>query len=70
MAQKLARLTHKIAIQPHLMAESCTVCSFRSMWSVRKLFDTPSYTCSCRKKNKYCLAQHMAGVCLISYFKG
>jgi len=27
MAAKLTRLTHKIAIQLHLMAESCTACS-------------------------------------------
>jgi hypothetical protein len=30
MAAKLTRLTHKIAIQLHLVAESCTICSFRS----------------------------------------
>jgi hypothetical protein len=30
MAVKLTRLTHKIAIQLHLMAESCTICSSRS----------------------------------------
>jgi hypothetical protein len=30
MAAKLARLTHKIAIQLHLVAESCTICSSRS----------------------------------------
>jgi hypothetical protein len=27
MAAQLTRLTHKIAIQLHLMAESCTICS-------------------------------------------
>jgi steroid 5-alpha reductase family enzyme len=43
MAAELARLTHKIAIQPHLMAESCTICSSRSRRPVRKLLDTPSY---------------------------
>jgi len=43
MAAKLTRLTHKIAIQPHIVAESCTICSFRSRWPVRKLLDTPSY---------------------------
>jgi hypothetical protein len=26
MAAKLTRLTHKIAIQLHLVAESCTIC--------------------------------------------
>jgi hypothetical protein len=30
MAAKLVRLTHKIAIQLHLVAESCTICSSRS----------------------------------------
>jgi hypothetical protein len=43
MAAKLTRLTHKIAIQLHLMSESCTICSFRSRRPVRKLSDTPSY---------------------------
>jgi len=27
MAAKLTRLTHKIAMQLHLLAESCTICS-------------------------------------------
>jgi hypothetical protein len=35
--------THKIAIQLHLVAESCTICSRRSRQPVRKLLDTPSY---------------------------
>jgi hypothetical protein len=43
MATKLTRLTHKLAIQLHLMAESYTVCSSRSRRSVRKLLDTSSY---------------------------
>jgi len=43
MAAKLTRLTHKIAIQPHIVAESCTICSFRSRWPVRKILATPSY---------------------------
>jgi hypothetical protein len=43
MAAKLTRLTHKIAIQLHLVAESCTIYSSRSRRSVRKLLDTPSY---------------------------
>jgi hypothetical protein len=42
MAAKLARLTHKIAIQLHLVAESCNICSSRSRRPVRKLLDTPS----------------------------
>jgi len=43
MATKLTRLTHKIAIQLHLVADSCTFCSSRSRRPVRKLLDTPSY---------------------------
>jgi hypothetical protein len=43
MAAKLTRLTHKIAIQLHLVAESFTVCSSRARWPVRKLLGTPSY---------------------------
>jgi hypothetical protein len=42
MAAKLTRLTHKIAIQLHLVAENCTICSSRSRRPVRKLLDTPS----------------------------
>jgi hypothetical protein len=44
MVAKLARLTHKIAIQLHLVAESCTICSSHSRRPVRKLLYTPSYT--------------------------
>jgi len=43
MAAQLTRLTHKIAIQLHLMAESCTMCSPGSRRAVRKFLDTPSY---------------------------
>jgi hypothetical protein len=43
MAAKLTRLTHKIAIQLHLVAESCNICSSRARLPVRKLLDTPSY---------------------------
>jgi hypothetical protein len=39
---KVTRLTHKTAIQLHLVAESCTICSSRSRRPVRKLLDTPS----------------------------
>jgi len=42
MATKLTRLTHKIAIQLHLVAENCTICSSRSRQPVRKLLITPS----------------------------
>jgi hypothetical protein len=45
MAAKFTRLTHKIAIQLHPVAEnSTTICSSRSMRPVRKLLDIPSYT--------------------------
>jgi len=43
MAATLARLTHKIAIQLPLVAESCTICNSRACWPVRKLLDTHSY---------------------------
>jgi len=42
MATKLTRLTHKIAIELNLVAESCTICSSRTRWPVRKVLDTPS----------------------------
>jgi hypothetical protein len=42
MAAKLTRLTHKIAIYLHLVAESYTICSSRVRRPVRKLLDTPS----------------------------
>jgi hypothetical protein len=44
MAAKLTRLTHKIPIQLHLVAESCTICSSRCWRLVRKPLDTPSYS--------------------------
>jgi hypothetical protein len=40
---KPTRLTHKIMIQLHLPAESCTICSSCSRWQVWKLLDTPLY---------------------------
>jgi hypothetical protein len=43
MAAKYTRMIHKIAIQLHLVAESCTICSSRFRRLVRKLLDTPSY---------------------------
>jgi hypothetical protein len=43
MASKLTRLTHKIAIKLHVVAESCTICSYRTRRPVRKLLDTHSY---------------------------
>jgi len=44
MAAKLTRITHKIAMQLHLVAEICTTCSSRSRRPVRKILDTPSCT--------------------------
>jgi len=43
MMAKLTRLTNKILIQLHLVAESFTICSSRSGQPVLKLLDTPSY---------------------------
>jgi hypothetical protein len=43
VAAKLTRLTHKTAMQLHLVPENCTTCSSRSRRPVRKLLDTPSY---------------------------
>jgi hypothetical protein len=40
MATKLTRLTHKIAIQLHQVAKSCTICNSRFRRPVRKLLDT------------------------------
>jgi hypothetical protein len=45
MAAKLTILTHMIAIQLHLVAESCTICSSLSRCPVLKLLDTSSYIC-------------------------
>jgi hypothetical protein len=43
MTVKPTGLIHKIAIQLHLVAKSCTICSSRSRRPVRKLLDAPSY---------------------------
>jgi len=43
MAAKFTRLSHKIAIELHLVTESCTICSSRSRQPVQELLDTPSY---------------------------
>jgi len=43
MAAKLTRLTHKIAMHLHLVAESGTICSSSSRRPVRKLFGYTSY---------------------------
>jgi hypothetical protein len=41
MVAKLTRLTHRIAIQLHQVAESCTICTFHSRWLVWKLWIHP-----------------------------
>jgi len=43
MAVKLTKLTHKIAIQLHVVAESYNIYSSPSRPPARKLLDTPSY---------------------------
>jgi len=45
MVVKLTRLTHKILIQLHLVAESCTICSSCSSWAVQKLYVHPHTWC-------------------------
>jgi hypothetical protein len=50
MAAKLTRLTHKVAIQLHLLTEGCTIYSTRSRRPVRKLLDTPSYIFLSKRK--------------------
>jgi len=41
MAAKLSILTHKIAIQLHLVTERCTICSSLSRRPDRKLWTQP-----------------------------
>jgi diketogulonate reductase-like aldo/keto reductase len=43
MAEKLTRLTHKIAIRLHLVTESCIICGSRPRRPVRNLLGTPLY---------------------------
>jgi hypothetical protein len=44
MVAKLTRLTHKIVIQLHLVAENCTICSSHSRQPVQKVLDTLLYS--------------------------
>jgi hypothetical protein len=63
MAAKLTRLTHKIAIQLHLLAESYIICISRSRRPVRKLLDTPSHLAVFRfhnGNNALCWISHMS----------
>jgi len=59
MATKVTRLTHKIALQLHLVAESCAICSSCSKRPVRKLLDTSSLVLvlfyKCKKKKSIVL---------------
>jgi len=48
LAANLARLTQKIAIQLHVVAESCDIFTCLSWRLVRELLDTPSYTSAFR----------------------
>jgi len=57
MAAKLTKLTQAIAIQLHLVAECCTICSSLSRRPVRKLLGTPSYVSS---QNTMIQAVHQA----------
>jgi hypothetical protein len=43
MATKFTTLTHRMVTQLDLVAESCTNCSSRSRWPVRKLLDKLLY---------------------------
>jgi hypothetical protein len=58
IAAKLTRLTHKIAILPHLVAESCTICSSRSRRPVRKLLDTPQLVVT-RRNVRICIKENL-----------
>jgi len=64
MAAKLTRLTHNIAMELHLVAESCTTCSSRSRQPVRKLLDTPWYysECACIKWRLWRKGQLLWGI--------
>jgi hypothetical protein len=47
MESKFTKLTHKIAKQLHVVAESSTICSSRSRRPVRRLLDIPSHDSIC-----------------------
>jgi len=54
MVEKITRLTHKIAMQLHLVSENWTICSSRYRQLVRKFLDTLSYFHLCleQKRNR------------------
>jgi len=66
MAAKFTRLTHKIAIQLHLVAESCNICSSHSRWTVRKLLYTTSYIYT----NTHTHSHHLGKLMLLLYAPG
>jgi hypothetical protein len=68
MAAKLIRLTHKIAIQLHLMAESCTIWSSRSRRPVRKLLNIPSYIALYRQQPLLTVIRVLHIFCLVFGF--
>jgi hypothetical protein len=63
MSAEHTRLTHRIAIQLYLVAESYTICSSRPRRPVEKLLDTPSYSHICPptnlKRSKVLLQFHL-----------
>jgi hypothetical protein len=63
MAAKLTRLTYRIVIQMHVVAESCTICSSRSRQPVCKLLDTPSYVCISRFVGIFILVSFLVLLC-------
>jgi len=55
MATELNRLANKIAIQLHLVAESCTICCYCSRWPVQKLLDATSYLTQVWCPREFCI---------------
>jgi hypothetical protein len=73
MAAKLTRLTHKIAIQLHLVAETCTICSSRPQAASPETFkytpidrgewsaSRPGHFTLQRKSHRYPLYRRLGG---------
>jgi hypothetical protein len=70
MAAKLIRLTHKIEIQLHLVADSCTICSSHSRWQVWKLLDTPWYVPPIQLRQFATYTNLMWFICNMKYYFG
>jgi hypothetical protein len=66
MAAKLTRLTQKIAIQLHIVARNCSICSSRCRRPVRKLLNIPSKSRreSLRILNSKCVFCHILYILL------